>query len=107
FACLLVTFVAVAPLITLWPLRVLFLAARPAMESLADQASTGQPFKGPRWIGVFRLSDATVDSATGDVTLLFAPRPNGRTWFVRRAANRTLDEPPLFNLDPYPIDLGL
>jgi hypothetical protein len=104
FTCLLVLFIAVAPLftvITLWPLRLLFIAARPAMESFADQAAAGQPLNGPRWIGVFRLAGSTVDSASGEVRFLVSANPNGHARFRRRALGQTSAGPDFPLLDPY------
>jgi hypothetical protein len=87
-AWLLVIFVTGAPLVTLctlWPLHLFFLGARPALETLADKAASGQPLIGPRWIGAFRLTGSTVDTATGEVVLFVDSNPNGPTGFVRGA----------------------
>jgi len=95
-AWLSVTILTVAPLLTLWtlwPLHVFFFAARPAMERLADQSATGQPFNGPRWIGVFRLAGSSVDFPTGEVALLVDANPNGPSGFVRCAGSLSCGGP--------------
>jgi len=86
FAGLLIFALTVAPLttlLTLWPLHLVFLGARPAMDHLANQAVAGRPFGGPRWIGVFRLADVRVDPVTGEVALLSEPNPSHPAGFVR------------------------
>jgi hypothetical protein len=62
-----------APL-TSWPLRLAFLAARPELETLADQIASGQTVSFPRWVGLFRFADSGVDSASGNVGLLIESR---------------------------------
>ena len=77
---------AVAPLATLlslWPLHLYFLFARPAMEQMADQAAAGLPFGGPTWIGVVRVQGADVNPRTGEVALFCEPNRSHPAGFVR------------------------
>src|SRR5262249_18622047 len=62
--------VALAPLsmlMTHWPLRLAFLASRPAMERLADRVAARQAIAGPEWAGLFRVVGSDVDLKTGNV----------------------------------------
>ena len=77
---------AVAPLATLlslWPLHLYFLFARPAMEQMADQAAAGLPFGAPTWIGVVRVQGADVNPRTGEVALFCEPNRSHPAGFVR------------------------
>jgi hypothetical protein len=59
FAWIVVLLLAVMPLVTLWtlwPIRLLFLAARPEMEQLASQTVAGQRLDEPRSVGLFQLA---------------------------------------------------
>jgi hypothetical protein len=68
---------------TLWPLRLAFLVARPALERLADGAAAGQALAGPQWAGPYRLVQSAVDPASGEVALMTDPNPSGAKGFVR------------------------
>ncbi len=41
--------------VTLWPLHVAFLTARPALDILADQVAAGKPVSFPQQAGVYRV----------------------------------------------------
>lgn len=77
------TAMPVATVWTLWPLRLAFLTARPALERLADQAAAGRAVGSPQWAGPFRLAGSAVDPATGNVGLMIDPNPGGPVGFVR------------------------
>jgi hypothetical protein len=77
------TIIPAVTVLTVWPLRLGFLMARPALESLADQVAAGQPVPGPRWVGPFRVARLKVDSGTGNVGLMIYPYPNGPVGLVR------------------------
>ncbi len=69
---------------TLWPLRLAFLAARPSMEKLADQATDGASggFRVPRHVGLFRVvADEVYPRRNGYVGLIVDQKL--RTGFVR------------------------
>ncbi len=69
---------------TLWPLRVAFLAVRPALDRLANQVAAGQPVAYPRRIGPFRIEAPAIAPVSGYVGLKVAPRGRGvNTGFVR------------------------
>ncbi len=68
---------------TVWPLRLAFLAARPALERLADRVAAGKPVTYPRSVGPFRVAAASVDPASGNIALMIDPDPNGPRGFVR------------------------
>ena len=50
---------------TFWPLRLGFVAFRPALDRLADQVAAGQASDFPRWVGPFRVARAAVDPSRG------------------------------------------
>jgi hypothetical protein len=82
----LVIVLAILPAVTIstvWPLHLAFLAFRPSLERLADEAEAGHMIVSPRWIGPFRLSESAVDSDSKIVGLFIDPNPGGRTGFVR------------------------
>jgi hypothetical protein len=68
---------------TLWPCRLAFLTARPALERLADRVAAGQTIKYPFWAGPFRVAGSVVDPTLGNVGLMIDPNSNGPTGFVR------------------------
>jgi hypothetical protein len=77
---------ALSPLISAvnhWPLRLAFLASRPALDRLADRVASGQAPRRPVWAGVFRVSRAVVDTKTGNIGLITFADPTGNTGFVR------------------------
>jgi hypothetical protein len=80
---LVVTFMPLMTLWTLWPIRLGFLAARPEMERLANQAVAGQRLGEPRSVGLFELAGSKFDRASGDVALFIDPdpaHPRGFLW---------------------------
>ena len=79
----LLTLMPLVTLCSLWPIRLLYLAARPEMERLANTAIAGEPFSGPRSVGLFEFAGSRFDPATGDVALLIEPdpaHPRGFLW---------------------------
>jgi hypothetical protein len=78
-----VAFAPLSMLLTRWPLRLAFLASRPAMERLADRVAAGRAVTSPEWAGLFKIVGSAVDPATGNVGLVTDPRPAGRSGFVR------------------------
>jgi hypothetical protein len=85
FAWLVVLLVTVMPLVTLWtlwPIRLLFLAARPEMEHLANQAVAGRPLDRPRSLGLFQFAGTKFDPASGDVALFIEPDPSHPRGFL-------------------------
>jgi hypothetical protein len=86
FAWILVVLLTVMPLVTLWslwPIRLLFLAGRPEMERLANEAVAGQPLDAPRSVGFFQFASTKFDPASGDFALLIEPdpaHPRGFLW---------------------------
>ncbi len=85
-AWLLVIVLAVMPGVTAWtawPLRLVFLAARPAMERLANQVAAGQAVTFPQWVGPFQVVGSKFDPGTGGVALLTDRNPGGPSGFVR------------------------
>jgi hypothetical protein len=69
--------------LTRWPLRLAFLASRPAMDRLAERVLAGQAVAGPEWTGLFRVVGSAVDPASGNVGLITDPCLSGRSGFVR------------------------
>lgn len=90
FAVLILTLMPSATALTAWPFRLEFLLARPALERLADQVAAGRPITTPQWAGRFRLAGSAVDTASGNVALLFAP--NGPRALVRIGPRARLGE---------------
>jgi hypothetical protein len=72
--------------LTHWPLRLAFLASRPAMDRLADRVAAGQPVAGPEWAGLFRVVGSAVDPASGNVGLITDLNPSGHSGFARSGA---------------------
>jgi hypothetical protein len=85
---LFLTIMPLATLWTLWPIRLLFFAARSTMERLADQAIAGTPLSGPRSVGLFPLAASQVDPPTGDVALLIDANPGHYSGFLRKGRGR-------------------
>lgn len=82
----LVAVLATLPLTMLlaqWPLRLAFLASRPALDRLADAVATGQAPGWPARAGFFMVVNSAVDPTTGNVGLITDPNPSGRSGFVR------------------------
>jgi hypothetical protein len=71
------------PLVSCWPLRIAFLAARPTLERLADRVVAEQPVAFPRQAGVFRLVESRIGPVAGTVALVTDANPSGRAGFVR------------------------
>jgi hypothetical protein len=82
---LVLAFLPLTMLVTAWPLRLAFLASRPALDRLADRVAGGQAPGLPIWAGVFRVVGSVVDPVTGNVGLIIDPAPSGRSGFVRLA----------------------
>lgn len=68
---------------TVWPFRLRFLAARSALDRVADQLGAGRAVPFPRDAGPFRLAASRVDPQSRGVALLIDPDPNGPSGFVR------------------------
>jgi hypothetical protein len=90
---------------TLWPLHLAFVASRPSLEHLADQAAAGQASGFPRWAGLFRVAASAVDSATGNVGLMIDPNPSGPTGFVRVRPGTSRNRTGPFGWDDLDVDL--
>ncbi|MHB0912077.1 MAG: hypothetical protein ACYC2Y_01350 [Armatimonadota bacterium] len=45
---------------TMWPLRLHYLAARPALDRIADRLETGERVKTPVWAGLFRINEVEI-----------------------------------------------
>ena len=76
-------FLPLLTLVTLWPLLLGFVTARPALEHLADQVAAGRTIAYPQQVGLFRIAGSVVDHVSGNVGLLIDPNPSGYTGFVR------------------------
>jgi hypothetical protein len=68
---------------TLWPLHMAFIAARPAMERLANQVAAGKSIGFPRQVGYFKVAGCAVDPVSGTVGLMIEPNPSHPAGFVR------------------------
>ncbi len=82
----LVVVLAMMPAITfstVWPLRLAFLACRPSLERLANQAEAGHKIVSPHLIGPFRLTESAIEPDLKIVGLFIDPNPGGRTGLVR------------------------
>jgi hypothetical protein len=85
-AGLAVVFMVISPIVTLWsfwPLHLAFMAARPAMASLADQVAAGETVEFLCRVGLFTVTAVTVDPVSGDARLMLDPDPNSSARFVR------------------------
>jgi hypothetical protein len=91
---------------SLWPLHLAFLAARPALEHLADRVYAGQATGFPRWAGPFRVARTAVDPVTGNVGLMIDPNPGGPTGLVRICPGSPPDPRGPFGWDDLRVDLG-
>jgi hypothetical protein len=81
----LVMVAAFAPLsmiLTSWPLRLAFLASRPAMERLANRVADGERPSQPEWAGLFRVIGTDVQSKKGNIGLIIVADSTGRSGFV-------------------------
>ncbi|WP_165234657.1 hypothetical protein [Aquisphaera insulae] len=88
-AWFLVMLLAIAPmvtLVTLWPLHMTFLLAKPAMDRMADRAvaagARGLSLP-PTWIGPFHIVATKTDPHEDGVALLTDSHPGGPAGFVR------------------------
>ncbi len=70
-------------LVTCWPLRIAFLAARPTLERLADRVQSEQAVAFPQQAGLFRLMESGIGPVAGTVALVTNSDPSGRSGFVR------------------------
>jgi hypothetical protein len=77
------TAMPLATAVTLWPFRLMFLAAMPALDRLANRVAAGQAVGSPVSAGPFRIVASAVDPASGNVGLVIDPNPNGPTGFIR------------------------
>ena len=68
---------------TVWPFRLEFLMARPALSRLSEQVAAGQTVRSPRRAGMFRIVSSAVNPDTGTVALIIDPNPGGPSAFVR------------------------
>lgn len=85
-AWLIVLGLAVLPLATcstFWPLRLAFVAARPALDGLARQAASGQAVVLPQEAGIFVVRRIDVDPGSGNMALIVDPHPGGLAGFVQ------------------------
>lgn len=80
---LVLAFGPLSMMLTPWPLRLAFLASRPAMERLANRVAAGQSLSRPEWAGLFRVVGSDIDPAKGSVGLIIDADPRGRSGFVR------------------------
>jgi len=83
-----VVLVALLPLLTLctlWPLRLSFLIAKPALERMADEAVAGRSFQGLTTAGPFEIHAAVAHAEGRRVDLLTETNPNHPAGFVRLA----------------------
>jgi hypothetical protein len=93
-------------LLTLWPLHLGFVTARPALEHLADQVAAGQTVAYPQQVALFRIAGSVVDPTTGNIGLLIDPNPSGYTGFVRTRPGTPPDiRSPIIGSD-LNVDLG-
>jgi hypothetical protein len=109
FPWLSVIALCVLPLVTLltfWPLHVAFLAAKPALDHVADQVSAGRTGGFPQWVGPFRVARAAVDPVSGNVGLMIDPNPNGPTGLVRVRPGVPPNRTGPFGWDDLLVDLG-
>jgi hypothetical protein len=100
---------SVMPLVTLWtlwPLRLAFLAARPALERLADRVTAGQTAGFPEWVGPFRLARSAVDPVSGNVGLMIDPISIGRPRLVRVRPGMPQARTGPFGWDDLCVELG-
>jgi hypothetical protein len=100
------TVMPLATVWTLWPLRLAFLTARPALDRLADQVAAGQAAGFPQWAGPFRVARAAVDPISGNVGLMIDPNPNGPTGLVRVRPGSPPNRRGPFGWDDLHVDLG-
>jgi hypothetical protein len=89
--------------VTLWPLRLAFLASTPALDSLAGRVSAGQGVTSPEWAGLFRVVYSAVEPSNGNVGLIIDPERSGRSGFVRVGTSPALPSGsaggPFYNLN--------
>src|SRR5262249_19699893 len=57
---LVLAFLPLSVLFTLWPLRLAFLISTPALDRLADRVDAGGPVTSPEWAGLFRVVSSAV-----------------------------------------------
>ena len=85
-----VVFVAATlPLLTLWslwPIRLLFVAARPQIEYLANEAAAGRNPGAPQTVGLFRFTQIRFAPSSGSVSLFMDPVPGHSSCFFRKGS---------------------
>jgi len=101
-----VTVLPLATVVTLWPLRLAFLTARPTLEVLADQVAAGRAVRFPQRAGPFQLVGTAVDPSTRNVGLIIDPHPSGPTGFVRINRRTPPDRAGPFSASGLGVDLG-
>lgn len=68
---------------TQWPLRLAFLASKPALDRLADRVAGGDVPRWPTRGGAFLVVGSDFDRVTGNVGLVTDANPGGRSGFIR------------------------
>jgi hypothetical protein len=91
-----------------WPLRVAFLASKPALIRLADRVADGRAPGRPIRAGLFMVVGSIIDSSTGNIGLIIDPDASGRSGFVRFGRGSDVAQGqrngPFYNLD---LDLDM
>jgi hypothetical protein len=103
---ILLTLMPLATVGTQWPLRLAFLATRPAFERVANQIAAGRSVSFPRWVGPFLLAHSAVDPVSGNVGLSIDQNLVGRSAFVRVGRGDPHDRTGPFPWDNLCVDLG-
>lgn len=79
-------FVSLATIVSVmavhWPLRAGYFLSRASLDHLAQDVRAGQPFVGPKRVGLFTVVEAEI-SRHGIVCLWVDADPEGKTGFVR------------------------
>jgi hypothetical protein len=98
---LVLAFAPLSMMLTHWPLRLAFLASRPAMERLANRVALGERISRPEWAGVFRVIGSSLEPGSLNVGLIIDADPAGRSGFVRLGAGvpETDTHGPFYNLN--------
>jgi hypothetical protein len=91
-------FLPISMMSTLWPLRFAFTLSRPSMDRLADRVAAGETLAFPEWAGLYRIVDAKREPRNGNVALIIDADPSGRSAFVRVVA-RSESYGPMVNLN--------
>jgi hypothetical protein len=84
-ACICLMTLILSAAVTAWPLRLLFLASRNQLDTMAARVEAGLPVEAPAWVGAFRIARTEIRTPgwRGGTCLWVFSNPGHPTGLVR------------------------